>query len=139
MSLQGIKIITVAAVLCGTGAAVGQVAIARSAFGAGGGTVTAGTLSVSATIGQSIAGSASASPFIVDAGFWTPGAPTPPACLADFNGDTFLDPDDLSDFITCFFLDVQTPGTCVRADFNNDGLRDQDDLSDFITAFFTGC
>lgn len=57
-------------------------------------------------------------------------------CPADFNGDTFVDPDDLSDFITCFFLDVMTPGACAGSDYNGDGFRDSDDLSDFITAFF---
>jgi hypothetical protein len=60
-------------------------------------------------------------------------------CAADFNNDGNLDPDDLSDFITCFFLDIQFPASCPQADFNNDGFRDPDDLSDYITAFFTGC
>jgi hypothetical protein len=60
-------------------------------------------------------------------------------CPADFNRDGNRDPDDLSDFITCFFLDVQFPAACPRADFNADGFRDPDDLSDFITAFFAGC
>jgi hypothetical protein len=58
-------------------------------------------------------------------------------CAADFNLDGRRDPDDLSDFITCFFLDVQMPGSCEEADFNGDGGRDPDDLADFITAFFT--
>lgn len=61
------------------------------------------------------------------------------ACAADFNHDGFVDPDDLADFITCFFLDVQFPGTCASSDLNGDGFRDPDDLADFITAFFLGC
>jgi hypothetical protein len=62
-----------------------------------------------------------------------------PLCAADFNQDGFVNPDDLSDFITCFFLDVQFPGNCPASDFNQDGFRNPDDLSDFIAAFFAGC
>lgn len=57
-------------------------------------------------------------------------------CGADVNADGVVNPDDLSDFITCFFLDMMAPGTCVTADFNGDGSRDPDDLGDFIVAFF---
>jgi hypothetical protein len=60
-----------------------------------------------------------------------------PVCPADFNHDGFVNPDDLSDFITCFFLDVQSPGSCPAADQNADGFRNPDDLSDFITLFFS--
>jgi hypothetical protein len=67
--------------------------------------------------------------------FTTAPAPTPP-CAADFNGDTLLNPDDLSEFITCFFLQLQFPGACPQADFNGDQLLNPDDLSEFITAFF---
>jgi hypothetical protein len=63
----------------------------------------------------------------------------PPRCAADFNNDGNRDPDDLADFITCFFLDVQFPRTCPRADFNEDSFRNPDDLADYITAFFLGC
>lgn len=55
-------------------------------------------------------------------------------CPADFNCDGVLDPDDLSDYIGCFF----TPA-CTAADFNGDGFADPDDLSDYIGAFFGGC
>ncbi len=59
----------------------------------------------------------------------------PPPCAADFNDDGALDPDDLSDYITCFFSEPP----CDQADFSGDGSADPDDLSDFITAFFAGC
>ncbi len=59
---------------------------------------------------------------------------TPP-CRADFNGDTFIDPDDLSDYISCYF-DLPP---CGRADFNGDSFVDPDDLSDFISIYFAGC
>ncbi len=54
-------------------------------------------------------------------------------CPADINGDGNVDPDDLSDYIACFF----TP-PCDRADFNRDGNTDPDDLSDYISVFFSG-
>jgi hypothetical protein len=62
-----------------------------------------------------------------------------PACPGDFDLDGFVNPDDLADFINCFFLDVQAPGSCPNADFNHDGFRNPDDLADFITGFFTPC
>jgi hypothetical protein len=65
---------------------------------------------------------------------WVPELGEP--CVADFNGDTVLNPDDLSEFITCFFLELQFPGFCAGGDFNGDGLINPDDLSEFITAFF---
>jgi hypothetical protein len=60
-------------------------------------------------------------------------------CAGDFNGDGLRNPDDLSEFITCFFLDLQFPGFCPQSDFNLDGLHNPDDLSEFITTFFLGC
>lgn len=56
-------------------------------------------------------------------------------CRADFNGDGNLDPDDLADYIACYF--AMPP--CILADFNNDSNVDPDDLSDYIGAFFAGC
>ena len=61
------------------------------------------------------------------------------AALGHFNGEAFVNPDDLSDFITCFFLEVQFPSVCAAAYFNTDEFVNPDDLSDFITAFFLGC
>ncbi len=58
-----------------------------------------------------------------------------PGCPADFNGDGNTDPDDLSDYIACYF--AQPP--CAAADFSGDGNTDPDDLSDYISAFFGGC
>ena len=62
-----------------------------------------------------------------------------PACPSDFNGDTIVDPDDLSDFITCYFSETGSIGSCVQANFNGDLSVDPDDLSDFITAYFSPC
>jgi hypothetical protein len=59
-----------------------------------------------------------------------------PCDAADFNADGFLNPDDLTDVITCFFLEVQFPGACPDADFNGDLFVNPDDLTDYITLFF---
>ncbi len=67
-----------------------------------------------------------------------PGLPVPsmpPTCAADFDGNGSLDPDDLTDYIGCFFQ--QPP--CVTVDMNGDNTIDPDDLSDFIGLFFAGC
>ncbi|MGD9690848.1 MAG: hypothetical protein AB7K52_15100 [Phycisphaerales bacterium] len=56
-------------------------------------------------------------------------------CAPDFNGDGNLDPDDLGDFINCYF----SMPACPEADFNSDGNTDPDDLGDFINAYFAGC
>ncbi len=61
--------------------------------------------------------------------------PPPPLCPADFNADGLLNPDDLSDYIACFF----SAPPCSGADVNADSFIDPDDLSDYIGAFFTGC
>ncbi len=57
------------------------------------------------------------------------------ACAADLNCDNSLDPDDLSDFIACYFAIPP----CLQADVNSDGTADPDDLSDYIAAYFNGC
>ncbi|MBL8758166.1 MAG: OmpA family protein, partial [Phycisphaerae bacterium] len=49
--------------------------------------------------------------------------------------DGNLDPDDLADYIACFF---DTP-PCPAADLSGDGTIDPDDLSDYIGLFFVGC
>ncbi len=54
-------------------------------------------------------------------------------CTADINGDGFVDPDDLSDYIACFFA----APPCPQADFNGDTFVDPDDLSDYIALFFS--
>ncbi len=54
-------------------------------------------------------------------------------CETDFSGDGVVDPDDLSDYIACYF------DQCAGADFDGSGAIDPDDLSDYIGAYFTGC
>ncbi len=60
-----------------------------------------------------------------------------PEC--DFNGDTNLDPDDLSDFIACYFGGDYSYAPCDGTDFNGDSAVDPDDLSDYISAYFLTC
>jgi hypothetical protein len=133
------KLISVVVTLVAATGALGQIQITRSAFGAGGGTLAGGSLVLSTTVGQTLAGPTAAPPFIVDAGFWVPAPDAVPPCPADFNGDGLRNPDDLSELITCFFLELQFPGFCPPGDFNGDGLINPDDLSEFITVFFLGC
>jgi len=57
------------------------------------------------------------------------------ACPADFNGDGNVDPDDLADFIACYF----SLPACPEGDFNHDGIVDPDDLADYVAAHFEGC
>ena len=59
----------------------------------------------------------------------------PPLCTADFNADGELNPDDLADFIGCYFAEP----SCAAADFNTDAEVNPDDLADFIGAFFANC
>ncbi len=57
------------------------------------------------------------------------------SCAADINLDGALDPDDLADYIACYFA----VGGCRSADVNGDGASDPDDLADYIAAYFGGC
>ena len=56
-------------------------------------------------------------------------------CRPDVDGNGVLNPDDLSDYINCFFS--QPP--CNFADYDRDGIVNPDDLSTYITEFFAGC
>jgi hypothetical protein len=58
-------------------------------------------------------------------------------CLADFNGDDFVDFFDYSDYVGCF-----ETGQCPAgrsADFNRDNFVDFFDYVDFVDAFEAGC
>ncbi len=68
-------------------------------------------------------------------GIFTTAAPVQSACRADFNNDGSIDPDDLGDYINCYFA---VPA-CPQADFNGDNSQDPDDLGDFINVYFGGC
>jgi len=67
------------------------------------------------------------------------GASVVAPCRVDFNGDTILDPDDLADFIACYFGETSGANPCAAADFSGDGTADPDDLADFIAGYFAGC
>ncbi len=102
----------------------------------GGGTSSGGPFTLSGTIGQPDAGPPLVGgTFSITGGFWAAASSGTPACPADYNGDGFVDPDDLSDYIGCFF----SVPSCDRADLNRDGVIDPDDLSDYISVFFSGC
>ncbi|MGD9690427.1 MAG: hypothetical protein AB7K52_11870 [Phycisphaerales bacterium] len=68
-------------------------------------------------------------------GFYVGPQSPAPSCAADFNADGELNPDDLGDYINCYF----SVPACIDADFNADANVDADDLGDFINAYFAGC
>lgn len=53
-------------------------------------------------------------------------------CDADFNGDGDINPDDLGDFLNCYF----SVPACERGDYNGDGDINPDDLGDYINSYF---
>ncbi|MGQ0628744.1 MAG: YncE family protein [Phycisphaerales bacterium] len=55
----------------------------------------------------------------------------------DFNGDLFIEPGDLDDFITSYFSGTEIER--ARCDFNADGFVEPGDLDEFITRYFEGC
>ena len=61
----------------------------------------------------------------------------PVSCIADFNGDGFLDFFDYDDFVNCFETGVCPPGR--TADVNGDDFVDFFDYDDFVAAFEVGC
>ncbi len=56
-------------------------------------------------------------------------------CAVDFDCDGSVTPDDLGDYINCYFAQP----SCSAADFNADSSVDPDDLGDFINGYFAGC
>ncbi len=56
-------------------------------------------------------------------------------CPADFNRDLRSDPDDLADYIACYFASPP----CEAADVDRSGSADPDDLADYIAAYFSPC
>ncbi len=114
-----------------------QLTVRWSTVDAGGGR-TASTpptpLTLASAIAQPDASTLSGGAFTLRGGFLPARRQSPP-CPADFNGDGVLDPDDLSDYIACFF---NLP-PCDQGDINADGFIDPDDLSDYIGQFFAGC
>ena len=61
----------------------------------------------------------------------------PPVCLADFNGDGFLDFFDYDDFVICYEDNVCPPGK--TADHNGAGFIDFFDYDQFVTDYEAGC
>ncbi|MGE3109674.1 MAG: GC-type dockerin domain-anchored protein [Phycisphaerales bacterium] len=54
-------------------------------------------------------------------------------CLADFNGDTFVNSQDAFDFLSAFF--ALEPAS----DINHDGFINTQDFFDFLVNFYAGC
>jgi len=103
----------------------------------GGGVSSGGVYSIAGTIGQPDAGSVmTGGTFSVSGGFWV-GTGSPPACLADFDGDGFVDFFDFDAYVACFEGTVCPPGK--TADFDGDGFVDFFDFDAYLAAFEAGC
>jgi hypothetical protein len=59
-------------------------------------------------------------------------------CLADFDQNGIVNPDDLADFVTLYF-NPGVYGDGRTADHSGDGLTNPDDLADYIRVYFNGC
>lgn len=121
-----------------------QTTLRRSVIGAGGGTVSTGTTSITFTIGQPIVGQYSGFTNTINAGFWTPGTRRCPADFDDGSGtgtpDGGVTIDDL-----LYYLSIFEAGD-VRADVDDgsgtgtlDGGVTIDDLLYFLERFEAGC
>ncbi|MDX2118428.1 MAG: hypothetical protein SFY96_09630 [Planctomycetota bacterium] len=66
-------------------------------------------------------------------GVWIANNTIPPSCIADFNGDGFLTPDDFDAFADAF------NATCQFADLNKDDQFTFDDVDIFVQSFEGGC
>ena len=141
-------ILSVLALALSAAAASAQTTINRFVIACGGGassgTVSGSATSITGTIGQHDAGPtggpmsgtlATGGTVTLAGGFWPATTVPPPSCPPDINGDGVLNPDDLSDYIGCYFSEPP----CTYADYNHDGVVNPDDLSDYIGAFFDGC
>ncbi len=63
----------------------------------------------------------------------TPGNPTSPCCIADFNHAGGVTVQDIFDFLLAYFA------ADPKADFNGIGGVTVQDIFDFLTAYFAGC
>jgi hypothetical protein len=110
---------------------------------AGGGTSSSATFTLSATLGQPVAGvPMTGGSFTLTGGFWAPPA-APSLHLGDLNCDGIIDFDDINPFI----LALSDPATyqaaypncnVLNGDCNGDGIIDFDDINPFIAILSGG-
>ncbi len=60
----------------------------------------------------------------------------PEFCPADWNGDSFVNPQDWFDFVNDFFSRTGPHG---QHDFNDDAFENAQDFFDFVNHYFCGC
>ena len=131
LSMSALAVITQAAVAQSGGP---YTITAWTVDGGGISNATGGVYTLSGTIGQPDAGpTLSGGAFSVDGGFW-PAAISVTPCLADFNGDGFVNFFDISNFIAAF--NAQNPAADIAAPF---GVWNFFDISAFIAAYNAGC
>lgn len=103
---------------------------------AGGGSINAsgGSLSMSGTIGQPLAGQAASGELTLYSGFWSP--VVGPACDPDTNQDGVVDQGDID-----YLINVIAGGsnsTQIDPDINRDGVVDQGDVDTLINVVAGG-
>ena len=126
--------ITLVAAGAAAGPSGGSFEITSYTIDAGGtSSATGGSFGLAGTIGQPYAGATmTGGSFSLTGGFWA-GVNTGPACVADLNGDGFLNFFDISAFLQAFGANDSV------ADFNGDGFFNFFDISAFLQAFGAGC
>lgn len=130
------KFLTPLFVLMTTAALAQSYDLSWHTINGGGGTSTSGTLTLSATIGQSDATpppSMSGGSFQLTGGFWS-GAPSATCTLlGDMNHDGRVDGEDIQLFVTCV---MGAGGSCGCADFDGGGVGTSD-IAAFVTALLS--
>ncbi len=119
----------------------GPYAITSGVIAGGGATATtAGSDTLSGTIGQADAGHSAGGIFGVNGGFWkAPVATTTPAlCVGDCNNDGMVTVDELLTAVN-IALGVLPPNGCPALDTNQDGALTVDRLLVAVNNAITGC
>jgi hypothetical protein len=118
-----------------TFSASAQVSISRSVVASGGGTVSAGSITVTGTTGQPVTGVGCAASVCIHAGFWFEAG-----CSADVNGSNTVTVQDIYDFLADWTSQVNDgPLILGSADFNGAGGVTVQDIYDFLAAWNAGC
>ncbi|MFO0838574.1 MAG: hypothetical protein U1D55_08585 [Phycisphaerae bacterium] len=102
-----------------------------NAVAGGGGTLSGGSFSVTATIGQPAVGEMSGGGFTVRAGFW-PAVATPEPCPGDLNGDRAVNSSDLG-----ILLGAWQAG--AGGDLDGDHDTDSSDLGILLANWQNAC
>jgi hypothetical protein len=129
--------LAISAVALVPSAALAQFSIGAFAISSGGGNSTAGTFSVTGTVGQLDAGQMSGGSFAVLGGFWNAAAVAP--CYANCDGNTSAPLLSAADFV-CFLGKFRSGDAYANCDGNTTPpTLSAADFVCFVGAFRAGC